>query len=232
VLRFAVLLLASTAAFSQYKLEPAGEPPSEVAPDILVTLSKSGTKIEADNGSTLAEIWMRASAPRIPPPPKSPVALSKSAVLSNPGAPSKLVMPSKPMEPFKPKEAISEIPSGALVGVLRLAGKGSDMRGQPIAAGSYTLRYLGASNKADALHRDFILLIPAAIDKSTRTITRFDTLLDESRKASGTTNPAMFGFWKAGGDFKPGIEKSGPADWVLQTKLGDVAICILMGQTE
>lgn len=198
---FVVLFLASAGAFAQFRLEPAGAPPSEVAPDILVTLSKSGTKIENDNGSTLAEIWMRASAPRIPPPPKSNV-------------------------------APSGIPAGALIGVVRLEGKGSDMRGQAIAPGAYTLRYLGASNEADALHRDFILLIPAAIDKSTRTITHSDMLFDQSRKASGTMNPAMFGFWKAGRDFKPGIEKSGSADWVLQTKLGDVPICILMGQAE
>lgn len=201
MLRFAVLLLASTAAFAQFKLEPAGQPPAEVAPDILVTLSKSGTKIETETGATLAEIWMRASAPRIPPEPQSN------------GAPSGM-------------------PSGALLGVLRFPGKGSDMRGQTLAPGSYTLRYLGASNKADEQHRDFILLLPASIDTSTHTITRFDALLDESRKATGTGNPAMLGFWKAGSNFKPGIAKSGPADWLLQTKLGDLAICILLGQTE
>ena len=167
----------------------------------MVSLSKSGTKIESDRGLTLAEIWMRASAPRIPPPPKSKVA--------PPG-----------------------IPPGALVGVVWLAGKGSDMRGQTIAPGAYTLRYLGASVNADALHRDYILLSPASIDKSTRTITRFDALLDQSRKVSGTMNPAMFGFWKAGREFKPGIEPSGADDWVFQTKLGDVPVCIMMGQTE
>ena len=201
MLHFAVLLLASSAGFAQLKLEPAGEPPAEVAPDILVTLSKAGTKIETDNGSTLAEIWMRASAPRIPPPPQSNI--------TPPG-----------------------IPPGALVGVVRLKETGSDMRGQTIAPGAYTLRYLGAYINADALHRDFILLSPAAIDKSTRTITHFDALLDQSRKASGTVNPAMFGFWKAGRDFKPGIAKSGPADWLFQTKLGDVPICIMLGQAE
>lgn len=201
MLRFAVLLLASCAAFAQYKVEPAGEPPPEVAPDILVTLSKSGTRIETETGSTLAEIWMRASAPRVPPPPKA--------------------------NPFP-----QIIPSGALVGVVRLAGRGSDMRGQAISPGAYTLRYLGASTEADLQHRDFVLLIPASLDKSTRTMTHFDVLLDQSRKASGTAKPAMFGFWKAGSDFKPGIEKSGAADWILQTKLGDVPICILLGQAE
>jgi hypothetical protein len=201
VLRFAVLLLASSAAFAQFKLEPAGRPPAEVAPDILVTLSKSGTKIETETGTTLAEIWMRASAPRVPPPLRASV-------------------------------VHFAIPSGALVGVLRFPGNGSDLRGQKIPPGSYTLRYLGASNNADAQHRDFILLIPASIDTSTRTITHFDALLDESRKASGTVNPAMFGFWKAGSDFKPGIAKNAEADWLLQTKLGDVAICILLGQAE
>lgn len=201
MLRVAALLLASSAAFAQFRLEPAGEPPSEVAPDIVISLSKIGTRIESDSGLTLAEIWMRASAPRIPPPPKSHVA--------PPG-----------------------IPPGALVGVVRLAEKGSDLRGQTIAPGAYTLRYLGASLNADALHRDYILLSPAAIDKTTRTMTRFDALLDQSRKVSGTMNPAMFGFWKAGRDFKPGIEPSGPDDWVFQTKLGDVPICIMMGQAE
>ena len=119
MLRFAVLLLASTAAFAQLKLEPAGPPPSEVAPDVLVTLSKSGTKIANAKGSTLAEIWMRATAPRIPPPPKSNV--------TPPG-----------------------IPSGALVGVLRLPGKGTDMRGPGDRAG---VLYAALSGRVDQRRR-------------------------------------------------------------------------------
>lgn len=201
MLRFAVFLLLSFAASAQFKIERAGDPPSDLAPVIRVTLSKAGTKIENNTGSTLAEIWMRATAPRNPP-----------ALRTNLAPPG--------------------IPSGSLVGAVRLAGKGSDMRGQAILPGSYTLRYLGAYVNTDPAHRDYVLLLPAALDKSTRTITQFQTLLDQSRKASGTTNPAMFGFWKAGADFKPGLFLSGPSDWVVQTKLGDVPICLLMGQTE
>jgi hypothetical protein len=198
------LFLAAVAAHAQYKSQPAGDPPSEVAPAILATLNKAGTKIVADNGTTYAEIWLRSAAPKGPASAESNITL--------------------PM-----------IPAGALLGVLRFPGKGGDRRGQQIAAGVYTLRYgnypMNGDHQGAAPQRDFMLLSPAAIDKSADAISDFDTLINQSRKASGTPHPAVLSFWKADSD-KPGFEKQGESDWVLTTKLGDIPISIiLVGKT-
>jgi hypothetical protein len=199
--RFACsLLLAAVAAHGQYKAQPAGDPPSEVAPAILATLNKTGTKIVADNGSTYVEIWLRSAAPKGPASSESNITL--------------------PM-----------LPAGSLLGVLRFGGKATDRRGQTIAPGVYTLRYgnypMNGDHQGAAPQRDFMLLSPAAIDKSADTISNFDALISQSTKASGTPHPAVLSFWKADSD-KPAFEKQGDTDWVLTTKLGDIPVAIIL----
>jgi len=195
------LLFVTLAANAQYKAQPAGDPPSDVAPAILATLNKTGTKIVADNGSTYAEIWLRSAAPPGPGSGESNITL--------------------PM-----------IPSGALLGVLRFPAKGSDRRGQTVAPGVYTLRYgnypMNGDHQGVAPQRDFMVLSPASLDKSADPVADFDALMNMSRKASGTPHPAVLSFWKADSDFKPGFEKQGESDWVLQTKLGNIPICIIL----
>lgn len=124
------------------------------------------------------------------------------------------------------------IPPGALLGLLRFAGKGSDRRGQTIAPGVYTLRYgnypVNGNHQGVAPQRDFLLLVPAALDKSTAAVSNFDALMDLSRKASGAPHPAVLSFWKADADDKPGFEKQGEKDWVLTTNLGDTKVSIIL----
>ena len=48
-----------------------------------------------------------------------------------------------------------------------------------------------------------------------------------SRKASGTPHPAVLSFWKADSD-APGFSKQGESDWVLQAKIGDTPIAIIL----
>jgi len=199
-------LLAATAVFAQYKAQPAGEPPPEVAAPILATLNKTGTKIVADNGSAYAEIWLRSTMPSGPNTGESSVTLPT-------------------------------IPPGSLLGVIRFAAKGSDRRGQNIAAGVYTLRYgnypVNGNHQGVAPQRDFFLLVPAALDKKADVIADFDALMELSRKASGTPHPAVLSFWKADAGDKPGFDKQGEKDWVLNTKLGDTAVSIiLIGKVE
>jgi hypothetical protein len=198
------LLLAAVAAHAQYKAQPAGDPPAVVAPAILATLNKTGTKIVAADGSPYVEIWLRSSAPKGPASSESNITL--------------------PM-----------LPAGSVLGVLRFPGKGGDRRGQSIAPGVYTLRYgnypMNGDHQGAAPQRDFMLLSPAAIDKSVDAISDFDVLINQSTKASGTPHPAVLSFWKADND-KPGFEKQGDSDWVLTTKLGDIPVSIiLIGKT-
>jgi hypothetical protein len=204
--RICSFLLAATALFAQYKAQPSGDPPAEAAAPLLATLNKAGTKIVADNGSTYVEVWLRSTMPSGPNTGESSVTLPT-------------------------------IPPGALLGVLRFAAKGTDRRGQNIAPGVYTLRYgnypVNGNHQGVAPQRDFFVLVPAALDKSTDAMTDFDALIDLSRKASGTPHPAVLSFWKADADDKPGLAKQGEKDWVLTTNLGDTKVSIiLIGKVE
>jgi len=204
--RICSFLLAATAVFAQYKAQPAGDLPTEAAAPILGTLNKAGTKIVGDNGSPYIEIWLRSTMPSGPSTGESSVTLPT-------------------------------IPPGTLLGVLRFPAKGSDRRGQNIAAGVYTLRYgnypVNGNHQGVAPQRDFLVLVPAALDKTADAIADFDALMELSRKASGTPHPAVLSFWKADADQKPGLEKQGEKDWVLTAKLGDTAVSIiLIGKVE
>ncbi len=201
-----ILAAAAVAANAQYKAQPAGDPPSEVAPAILAALNKSGTKIVAASGSPYVEIWLASTAPSGPPS-------------------------------TEPSVTLPTIPAGALLGVLRFPAKGSDRRGQSIAAGVYTLRYgnypANGNHQGAAPQRDFMVLVPAADDKSAAPISDFEALMNLSRKASGTSHPAVLSFWKADKDDKPGFAKQGENDWVLTTNLGNVSVSIILaGQAE
>jgi len=199
--RICFLLVAATSVFAQYKASPSGDPPADVAAPILATLNKAGTKIVADNGSAYAELWLRSTMPSGPNTGESSVTLPT-------------------------------IPPGALLGVLRFPAKGSDRRGQNIAAGVYTLRYgnypVNGNHQGVAPQRDFLVLVPAALDKSTDPIADFNALIDLSRKASATPHPAVLSFWKADADDKPGFEKQGEKDWVLTTNLGNTKVSIIV----
>src|SRR5258708_17689017 len=52
----------ATAVFGQYKTEPAGAPPADLAPAVAQTLEKSGTRITGPSG-VVCEIWFRAQTP-------------------------------------------------------------------------------------------------------------------------------------------------------------------------
>jgi hypothetical protein len=138
---------------------------------------------------------------------------------------------------FKSSVSLPTIQVGTLLGVLRFSGKGADRRGQTIPAGVYILRYgnfpINGDHQGVAPQRDFLVLSPAAADQSADNVKDFDSLMALSKKASGSTHPAVLSFWKADSDFKPGFEKEGETDWVLQTKIGDQAVAIiLIGKAE
>jgi hypothetical protein len=180
--------------------------PAGDPPAEAAVLNKAGNKIVADNGSVYAEIWLRSTMPSGPNTGESSVTLPT-------------------------------IPLGALLGVMRFTAKGSDRRGQNIAPGVYKLRYgnypVNGNHQGVAPQRDFLVLVPAALDKSADPISDFDALIELSRKASGTPHPAVLSFWKADAGDKAGFEKQGEKDWVLTTNLGDTKVSIiLIGKVE
>ena len=119
---------------------------------------------------------------------------------------------------------------GTFLGVIRFDGNGSDRRGQTIKPGVYTLRYglipINGDHQGAAPQRDFLLLVPASDDKDVNATPKFEDLVTMSKKASGTPHPAVLSFWKADGSGS-GIAQQGD-DWVLQAKLGDIPIAVIL----
>ncbi len=120
---------------------------------------------------------------------------------------------------------------GTLLGVIRFDGHGADRRGQSIQPGVYTLRYgimpANDIHQGVAPQRDFLLLTPASEDRDPDATPDFEALVAMSRKASRTAHPAVLSFWKADAD-SPGFSQHGDSDWVLQFKVGDTPIAIIV----
>jgi hypothetical protein len=196
-----LLALATTVAFGQYTMEPAGAPPADLAPAFASILQQQGFKILKAGGAEYCEIWFRAQAPSGPKSTDDAVTLPT-------------------------------IPQGALLGVIRLPGPAQDRRGQPLKPGLYTLRYsqypVNGDHQGVAPQRDFALLVPVADDKDPNATPSFEALVALSDKASGTPHPAVLSIWGSASDKFPNFSKQGDTDWVLDTKLGDIPISIIL----
>ncbi len=88
----------------------------------------------------------------------------------------------------------TQVPAGALVGVVKASDSFADIRGHSFGAGLYTLRY--AVQPADGNHlgvspyRDFLLVGPAADDTAAAPLGQ-DGVIKLSTKASGLAHPAV-----------------------------------------
>ena len=200
------LLLTAAIWGQQYKADKAGAPPPEIAAGISQALDPKGFQISAQPGSPYCELWLR------------------ERVAVGPGAPGGSASGEQNV-------TLAGIPMGTLLGVIRFDSQGSDRRGQTIEPGVYTLRYgimpSNGDHEGAAPQRDFLLLVPAAEDRDLNAIPSFDSLVAMSRKASHTAHPAVLSFWKADAD-SPGFSQHGDIDWVLQSKVGDIPIAIIV----
>ena len=123
---------------------------------------------------------------------------------------------------------------GALLGVIRFPGNGSDRRGQQFKAGLYTMRYsnfpVDGAHQGVAPQRDFALLTPIAGDPDPNATPDFAKLVAQS-KTTGTAHPCVFSLEPAPGTAFPAVVKDGDTDWVLEVKLGDQSVgLIVVGQ--
>jgi hypothetical protein len=118
---------------------------------------------------------------------------------------------------------------GTLMGAARYKNRGGDFRNQEIPAGVYTIRY--AQQPEDGNHigtsdtRDFLLLIPAAADRTAAKMPE-PMLFQASAKAAGTTHPTMLSLLRAGEGEAPAVEHDAERDLVSvrvkgQAKAGD-----------
>ena len=83
---------------------------------------------------------------------------------------------------------------GELLGALRFPGEGHDYRDQTIAKGIYTLRYglqpVNGDHLGVSTFRDYVLLVPAAKDKSVADLPP-KRLEQQSAESAGTSHPAV-----------------------------------------
>lgn len=201
-----VFLIATTALWGQYKTEAVTAAPAGLPASLAGVLQKEGTKITGPDGKVYCELWLRAT-----PPPTTTTA-EDSATLTG-------------------------VAHGALLAVVNFPNKVQDRRGQPINPGVYTMRLSFYPQNGDhqgvAPQRDFLLLSKAAEDTDPAAAPNFDTLMAASKKVAGAPHPAVFSMWKVDNDFKAGFAKMGESDWVLQTKLGETPVAIiLVGKAE
>lgn len=194
-----VFALAAACAFGQYKLEPAGAPPSEASQAIRDALQKDGAKITGPNGA-VCEIWLRTSAPSAANSEQN-VSFSKLPHGTLLGV---IHFPTKGTD-----RRGQTIQPG--VYTLRLSFYPVDGAHQGVAPS-----------------RDFLLMSPASSDTDLNATPKYEALIDMSRKASGTRHPAVLNTWKPdSAEAAPALKQEGE-DWVLYSTVGDRPIAIIV----
>jgi len=160
-------LALSTHAQESLKVEALKQtPPSSIAPEVQSALSGQGFRIQDGQGRNFAEVWLRKAIP-------------------------------SSEKPSGPKGAVQFpfLADGELLGVLQFATEGHDYRDQPIAKGIYTMRFglqpVNGDHLGVSTFRDYVLLLPAAKDKSLALPTR-KQLEERSAESAGTSHPASF----------------------------------------
>jgi len=195
------VLLAAVSAFSQYKLDTAGPPPSDLAPAIRAALQSDGAKIVAANGSVVCEVWLRTSAPSGPATTELGVTLKTIPHGALLGA---IRFPGQVTD----RRGLSIKPG---VYTLRLSFFPADGNHQGVAP-----------------QRDFLLMSLAADDTDLNAAPNFAALTKMSARASGTNHPATLSVWKAEASQAAGFVKEGDSDWVLYAKIGDIPIGLIL----
>jgi len=107
--------------------------------------------------------------------------------------------------------AVYTLGESTLIGVITFAKPTTDFRGQAVKAGSYTLRY--AVHPADGNHlgispiRDFLVMLPVAIDTNPDASFKFEELMKMSTKVTGTNHPGVLSLAQpAGAPAAPKVE--------------------------
>ena len=209
VVRSVVVCLLAIPAAAQYTLESAGPCAAEgLADAVKAGLENGGHRVKDATGAVIVEVWLRKAIPT-----------EKSAEAPR-------------------GSDFAMVPQGGLAGVIRYAKNGGDFRGQPIAAGVYTMRFglqpEDGNHQGASPRRDHLLLAPAASDKDPASQPGIDELVDMSRKASGTVHPSVLFLSAppAGAKF-PGLHQTAAHHQVLLVKSGSLELGItVVGKAE
>lgn len=175
-----MMLIVPIAAFAQAKIESISSVSDASVSDALKkALDAKGSRIAIGDGA-YCDLWLRSAVPA-----------GKSDA----------------------QGAIYNIGESALVGVISFAKATTDFRGQAVKAGTYTLRY--AVHPADGNHlgispiRDFLVMVPVAMDQNPETQPKFEELVKMSQKSTGTNHPGVISLVQTEGSPAPKIEQDG-----------------------
>ena len=197
--RFVLFFFAAFLALAQeYKLEPIATPVPDLPAPYAAELAASGYRVNGPGG-VWCEVWFRKAIPTGAKPADQAIALP--------------------------------IAQGTLLGVIRFPKTAADRRGQTFKPGVYTLRYsvfpTDGAHQGVAPQRDFALATPIAADADPKALPDWDKLVALS-KNTGTAHAAVFSLQPPSGSTFPSVTKDGEHDIVLNAKVGDLAIGIIV----
>lgn len=207
---FLLLTVALASSYLQaqdYKLEPTGAAPGDLAPSVSGLLAKQGHRILSPAGKPVMEVWLRADAPKAPPSTEENVSINTV-----------------------PQGALMAVVRFPEKGQDR---RGQTIKPGTYTM-RYSQFPITGDHQGVAPQRDFFLITPVADDTNGAATPAFRELVAWSMKATGTPHPGVFSLWKPeAADFKPGLAKEGEHDWVLTAKIGDLPVSIiLIGQAD
>jgi len=199
---FIAFLLLSLPLLSQYQGKPAATPPESLNAATRALLSDTGVQVVNAKGETAMQFWFRKEAPAKAPHNESNATLSDYA-------------------------------HGTFLGVVQVTAEQiSDRRGDRIAPGLYMLRLSfhpeDGAHQGVATQRDFLILTKADQDTDPAATPGFVPLMKMAQAASGTNHPLSLSCWQQDNEFTAGLSKHGESDYVLQTKVGDLPLAIIV----
>ncbi len=196
-----VVFLAFSAALlaQDYKLEPIATAAPDLPAAFAAAIQPQGYRVTGPKGAW-CEVWFRNTIPTGAKP-------SDDAI-------------------------VFPISQGALIGVIRFPAAGEDRRGQNIKPGVYTLRYsnypVDGAHQGVAPQRDFALMTPIGSDTDPAATPDFKSLVQMSTKASNSPHPAVLSMEPPQGSNFPSVAKEGDSDVVLNVKVGNVSIGLIV----
>ena len=189
---------ALTASAQEYKLEPIAAAAPDLPAAYAAEIAAQGYRVVGPAGPW-CEVWFRKTIPTGAKPSDPAVALP--------------------------------IAQGTLIGVIRFPKAAADRRGQQLKPGVYTLRYSNfptdGAHQGVAPQRDFALASPIAADPDPKSSPDFDKLVAQS-KQSGAAHAVVFSLEPPSGNTFPAVTKEGEHDIVLNAKVGDLPIGIIV----
>lgn len=175
-----------------HKLESIGAFTDQSASQSLRdSLEPNGQRVLLEDGTAYCDIWLRKALP----------AMTKNDVQ---GA------------------IYTDFSESVLIGVISFPKPTTDFRGQGIKPGAYALRY--TFHPVDGNHlgispvRDFLVMIPVAVDQNPDAKYKFEELAKMSTKASETNHPAVISLVSAEGS-APSVKTNDHHHMVFSNKV-------------